>query len=200
MTAADLARTESRAMPQLISEAKLREWMEKLGPRLISLSAAICRDRHRAEELVQEAFVKLWRNPPDAGEVAYTSWLRRVVTNSSINALQRTKRPGALPEFSSDPALRTPDQPDRECDINENLTRVRAAMDRLDESKRTILILRAYEQLSYEEIAEHLDVPLGTVMSRLNRARTALMEEMKRDLKQGGDEAIVFPFRKYKPA
>ena len=200
MTAADLARTESRAMSHLISEAKLREWMEKLGPRLISLSAGICRDRHRAEELVQEAFVKLWRNPPDAGEVAYTSWLRRVVTNSSINALQRTKRPGALPEFSSDPALHTPDRPDRQCDINENLARVRAAMDRLDESKRTIIILRAYEQLSYEEIAEHLEVPLGTVMSRLNRARTALTEEMKRDLKQGEDEAIVFPFRKYKPA
>ena len=187
-------------MPQMITEATLRSWMERLGPRLIALSAGICRDRHQAEEIVQEAFVKLWRNPPDAGEIAYTSWLRRVVTNSSINALQRTRRPGTLPEFSTDPAMRTPDRPDRECDVQEDLQRVRAAMDRLDAPKRTILMLRAYEQLSYEEIAEHLGVPLGTVMSRLNRARAALMEEMKRDLKRAEDEPQVFRFQKYKPA
>jgi len=186
-------------MAQTISEAALRQWMEKLGPRLIALSTGICRDRHRAEEIVQEAFVKLWRNPPDAGEIAYPSWLRRVVTNSSINALQRTKRPGMLPEFSSDPAMRSSDRPEHETDVREDLARTRAAMDRLDPAKRTILMLRAYEQLSYEEIATHLGVPLGTVMSRLNRARSALMEELKRegDL---GEEATVFPFRKYRQA
>ena len=69
-------------MAQALTEADLRQWMEKLGPRLIVLSTGICRDRHRAEEVVQEAFVKLWRSPPDAGEVAYGSWLRRVVTSS----------------------------------------------------------------------------------------------------------------------
>jgi hypothetical protein len=54
-----------------MSEAKLSSWMQKLGPRLIALSAGICRDRHQAEEIVQEAFVKLWQQPPDAGEIAY---------------------------------------------------------------------------------------------------------------------------------
>ncbi len=187
-------------MTQMISETKLREWMEKLGPRLITLSAGICRDRHQAEEIVQEAFVKLWNKPPDAGEIAYTSWLRRVVTNSSINALQRTRRPKPLPEFSDDPGLRSGEQPHDECDSRESLERVSAAMDRLDAPKRTILLLRAYEQLSYEEIATHLGVPMGTVMSRLNRARAALMEEMKRDVKSTEDETTVFPFQKYKPA
>jgi RNA polymerase sigma-70 factor (ECF subfamily) len=184
----------------MISEASLRDWMEKLGPRLIALSAGICRDRHQAEEIVQEAFVKLWRNPPDAGEIAYTSWLRRVVTNSSINALQRTRRPGALPEFSPDPAMRAPDRPEHEVDVREDLQRVRAAMDRLDAPKRTILMLRAFEQLSYEEIAEHLGIPLGTVMSRLNRARAALTEEIKRDPERTEEEPRVFRFQRYKPA
>ena len=187
-------------MAQQMTEATLRRWMEKLGPRLITLSTGICRDRHRAEEIVQEAFVKLWHNPPDAGEVAFTSWLRRVVTNSSINALQRTRRPGTLPEFSSDPAMRSSDRPEHECGVREDLARVQAAMERLDPAKRTILMLRAYEQLSYDEIAEHLGVPIGTVMSRLNRARTALMEQIKRDLAGAKEQATVFPFRKYRHA
>jgi RNA polymerase sigma-70 factor (ECF subfamily) len=184
----------------LMTEAKLRRWMHDLGPRLIALSAGICRDRHRAEEIVQEAFVKLWRNPPDAGEVVYPAWMRKVVTNLSINSLQRTKRPGALPEFADDPALRAPQPIDAGADAKECVERVQRAMDRLDDSKRAILMLRAHEQLSYEEIAEHLGVPVGTVMSRLNRARAALVDEMKRDLKHAEDEPLVFEFRKYKQA
>lgn len=183
-----------------LTEAKLRSWMQDHGPRLIVLSAGICRDRHRAEEIVQEAFIKLWKNPPDAGEVAYSSWLRKVVTNLSINSLQRTRRPGMLPEFSEDPAMRVSRQPDSQCGVEENLQRVSAAMDRLDEPKRALLMLRAHEQLSYEQIADHLGVPVGTVMSRLNRARAALLEEMKRDLKHADDEPLVFEFKNYKQA
>ena len=187
-------------MAQHLTEAKLRQTMQDLGPRLLALSAGICRDRHRAEEIVQEAFVRLWKAPPDAGEVVWPSWLRRVVTNLSINALQRTKRPGAIPEFSNDPALRAPDRSDKGLEQEEDLARVRRAMDRLDEPKRAILMLRAQEQLSYEQIAEHLGVPVGTVMSRLNRARAALLEEMKADAKCAEDEPAVFEFRKYKQA
>jgi RNA polymerase sigma-70 factor (ECF subfamily) len=187
-------------MARNVSEAKLREWMGSHGPRLIAVSAGICRDRHRAEEIVQEAFVKLWRQPPDGGERAWSSWLRKVVTNLSINALQRTRRPSTLPEFSDDPAMRSSHQPDKQCDLDDNMARLRAAMDRLEESKRAILTLRAFEQLSYEQIAEQLDVPVGTVMSRLNRARLALLEEMKRDLKHADDEPLVFDIRNYKQA
>lgn len=185
--------------PQM-TEAKLRTWMLELGPRLIALSTGICRDRHRAEEIVQEAFIKLWKNPPDAGEVVYPAWMRRVVTNLSINALQRTKRPSALPEFSTDRALQSPLRADMQCDAQESLDRVRNAMDRLDDSKRAILMLRAQEQLSYEQIADHLGVPVGTVMSRLNRARAALLEEMQKDIKHAEDEPEVFEFKKYKQA
>src|SRR5262245_62970770 len=106
-----------------LTEADLRNWMQKLGPALITLSAGICRDKHRAEEIVQEAFIKLWKSPPDAGEVAYAAWMRKVVTNLSINALQRTKRPGALPEISDDPALHTGRRADDECDARESIER-----------------------------------------------------------------------------
>ncbi len=187
-------------MPQALTEARLRHWMQTLGPGLIRLSAGICRDRHGAEEVVQEAFVKLWRQPPDAGEVAFSSWMRRVVTNLSINALQRTRRPGPLPEHSSDRNLATTERPATRCENEERLQRVREAMDRLDPSKRAVLVLRAQEQLSYEEIAEHLGVPIGTVMSRLNRARRALMDEMKQGARTVDDEPLVFDIRKYRSA
>lgn len=182
-----------------MTEHKLREWMDKLGPRLIALSTGICHDRHRAEEVVQEAFVKLWRKPPDAGEVAYSSWLRRVVTNLSINVLQRTKRPKPLPEFGDDRSMRSDDRPEAMLGSNEEVARIREAMGRLDPAKRTILALRAYEQLSYEQIAEHLDVPVGTVMSRLNRARAALHEELTKS-DTAAREPTVFPFRAYRQA
>ena len=183
-------------MPQNLTEASLRGWMVRLGPRLIALSTGICRDHHRAEEIVQEAFVKLWRKPPDAGEVAYASWLRRVVTNLSINALQRQKRPQTLPEYSTDRAMHSRDDDQQEA--ADDLARVSAALDKLDPAKRAILVLRAHEQLTYEQIAEHLEVPVGTVMSRLNRARSALMEQLQQDSDTAADETSVFEFRKYK--
>ncbi len=120
--------------------------------------------------------------------------------NLSINALQRTRRPATLPEQSDDPALHGRDRPDTGCQQQETMRRIRAALDRLDASKRAIIVLRAQEQLSYEQIAEHLDVPVGTVMSRLNRARVALMEELKRDAGSAGDEALVFDIRNYRTA
>ena len=187
-------------MTQAMTEARLRHWMKELGPRLIRLSAGICRDAHQAEEIVQEAFIKLWNQPPEAGEVAYLSWMRRVVTNLSINALQRTKKHGKLPEFSTDPALRSQDDSDHRRDMQEDLDLVCQGMDELDESKRAILMLRAQEQLSYEEISQHLCVPVGTVMSRLNRARTALLEAMKKKRDVTDSNPMVFEFRKYNQA
>jgi len=183
-------------MAAKISEAKLRQWMQKLGPQLIALSAGICRDRHRAEEIVQEAFIKLWKQPPDAGEIAYPSWMRRVVTNLSINAVQRTRRPGTLPVVENDRSLHSGAAPEADLSSSESVGRIHEAMERIDPSKRAILLLRAREQLSYEQIAEHLDIPVGTVMSRLNRARAALMEQPEAGAQQSSTPE-VYDFRKY---
>ena len=78
-------------------------------------------------------------------------------------------------------------------------TQTIGSIERLDPAKRTILVLRAVEQLSYEEISEHLSIPMGTVMSRLNRARAALLDELARDSSQE-EQPTVFPFRAYKQA
>jgi len=161
-----------------LTDESLRMWMRRLGPSLIALATRICRDRDRAEEVVQEAFVRLWRKPPDAGEPAYGSWLRTTVTNLAINVLQRERRETALPEDVAEPSRPSATTPVRILERREDLRRVQDAIARLDPDKRTMLLLRLNESMSYEDIARHLGVPVGTVMSRLNRARLALLGEL----------------------
>lgn len=161
-----------------LTDESLREWMRRLGPSLIALATRICRDRDRAEEVVQEAFVRLWRKPPDVGEPAYGSWLRTTVTNLSINVLQRERRESGLPEDVAEPMRPSATTPVKILERREDLRRVEDAIARLDPDKRTMLLLRLNESMSYEDIARHLGVPVGTVMSRLNRARLALLGEL----------------------
>ncbi|MFG0331536.1 MAG: RNA polymerase sigma factor [Phycisphaerales bacterium] len=176
-----------------VTEADLARWMQTLGPRLLAVSRAICRDSQAAEDVVQEAFVKLWRTPPDGPEKVVPSWMKRVVVNLSINHLRRTKRAETLPDFSHDPALRNDIRPEEQVDLDDNMRRVRSALGRLPEDKRAIIVMRVYEKMSYQDIADTLGVPIGTVMSRLNRARAALKEEVERGLMRAEDDPLVFP-------
>jgi RNA polymerase sigma-70 factor (ECF subfamily) len=174
----------THAIHRPITERVLRHWIERLTPGLVRLSYAICRDRHRAEELVQEAFVRLWRSPPDAGEPAIASWMRSTVTNLSISAIRRKRRDWTLIDESGTARDLRAEMPGRAGERREDLSRIAAALERLDPDKRAMIMLRVNEGLSYEAIANHLGVPIGTVMSRLNRARLALLGEL------GGQEAV----------
>lgn len=165
-------------MGQPFSERVLKHWMVRLSPGLIQLSFGICRDRQRAEDIVQEAFVKLWKSPPDAGEPAISSWMRSTVTNLSISALRRKRRTWALIDESGTARDVRAERPGTELERREDVSRIAAALERLDPDKRTMIMLRVNDGLSYEAIAAHLGVPIGTVMSRLNRARLALLNEL----------------------
>ncbi len=187
-------------MGQTVSEDALRQWMQRLGPSLISHAASICRSRARAEELVQEAFIKLWRKPPDAGEPAYASWLRTTVTNLAINALQREKRPDLLPDDFGDQKRSRDTTPQRQLERGEDLERVQQALARLDPDKRAMLMLRVNEHMSYEAIAEHLGVPVGTVMSRLNRARLALLGELDTTFDTKSQSPSTYDINRYREA
>lgn len=166
-------------MQSPLTEAKLREWMERMGPSLIAISASICRDRARAEEIVQETFLRLWRQPPELGEVVYPSWLRTVTTNLSINALKATRRNRVSFDEGTDPGTAHRARVGDQSSVREELSRVERALERLDPAKRTIIMLRAQDEMSYEDIAKVLGVPVGTVMSRLSRARLALQKELE---------------------
>jgi RNA polymerase sigma-70 factor (ECF subfamily) len=165
-------------MGQPFSERVLKHWIERLTPGLVQLSFGICHDRHRAEELVQEAWVRLWKSPPDAGEPAISSWMRATVTNLSISAIRRKKRVWTLIDESGTAHDIRAERPGDDTARREDLSRVAEALERLDPDKRAMIMLRVNEGLSYEAIAAHLGVPIGTVMSRLNRARLALLDEL----------------------
>ncbi len=168
-------------MGEPLSERVLKHWIERLTPSLIQISYGICHDRHRAEELVHEGFIRLWKSPPDAGEPAIASWMRSTVTNLSISAIRRKHRTWTLIDESGSARDIHAERPGAETARRAEVTRVTEALDRLDPEKRAMIMLRVNEGLSYEAIANHLGVPIGTVMSRLNRARLALLEELGDD-------------------
>jgi len=184
------------AVGRPISERTLRHWIERLTPGLVRRSFAICRDRHRAEEIVQEAFVRLWQKPPDAGEPAISSWMRATVTNLSISAIRRKKRAWSLIDESGTARDVRATAPAEISARREEVSRIAAALDRLDPDKRTMIMLRVNEGLSYEAIASHLGVPIGTVMSRLNRARLALLGELDADVGELAGRPSDFHFER----
>ncbi len=171
-----------------LSESKLRRIMQEQGPRLLSLARGVVRDTHIAEDIVQESFVKLWRQPPEA-HAAIASWLRTTVVRASIDRLRKRQ---AKPSETLNPSA--PESPPV-ADAQEQARRIEEAMERLDPEKRAVLLLRAREQLPYEAIAAALDIPVGTVMSRLARARKALLHELAQTGNSSQGSPIPFPRR-----
>lgn len=133
------------------------------------------RDAAAAEDLCQDVFLKAFargdalRNPGGA-----RIWLLRIARTTCLDGIRREKRRptvslGSLPHPVVDLA-----RPDSSVDRDSDLRRIKAAVARLPRKQREVLILREYGGLSYEEIAQTLKTKLGTVMSRLNRARRAV--------------------------
>jgi RNA polymerase sigma-70 factor (ECF subfamily) len=146
----------------------------------ISVAYRVCGDAALAEDVAQDAFVRVWSRlsefRPDGN---FRAWLMRITTNMAIDAVRR-RRPQVDIE---DLALEAPGQsPEGAAVSSERARMVQAALMRLPVQSRTILVLREYESLSYQEIADVLDVPLGTVKSRLSDARRRLKTALSSQL------------------
>lgn len=132
-----------------------------------------------AEDLVQETFLRAWRALDRFDEERpLAPWLVRIATNRALNVLDTRSRRRS--EELTD-AVRW-DGPSPEEDFERARLRedVMSALQTLPDDQRTILVLRAHDGLSYREIAETLDVPIGTVMSRLARARETMRRRVRR--------------------
>jgi RNA polymerase sigma-70 factor, ECF subfamily len=136
-------------------------------------------DMQVAEDAAQETFIQAWLKLKSYRPgSSLRNWLYRIAVNTAIDMLRKEKRilPGAVEEMQ----LADPEPgPEIHATRSERAEAVQKAVLSLPEASRAVLVLREYEGLSYQEIAEALDIPAGTVMSRLNYARKLLKEKLE---------------------
>ena len=132
-----------------------------------------------AEEAAQEAFIQAWLHLPSyRPQTSFRNWLYRIAVNAGIDLLRKEKRilPSAIEDL---PLADTQPGPEALLAQTERTAMIQQAILSLPEASRAVLVLREYEEMSYHEIADTLDIPLGTVMSRLNYARKILKEKLE---------------------
>jgi RNA polymerase sigma-70 factor, ECF subfamily len=139
----------------------------------------MCGDTALAEDATQEAFIRAWVNLPSFQPTApLKSWLYRIAINAAVDVLRR-KPEESLEEEQVTMITDQAAGPETALIEKERVALVQQAMKNLPEAARSVLVLREYGELSYQEIAKVLDIPVGTVMSRLNYARTRLRELLR---------------------
>jgi RNA polymerase sigma-70 factor (ECF subfamily) len=143
---------------------------------VLSVAYRICGDRALADDVAQETFVRVWEKLDTfRPEGNWRGWICRIASNLTVDALRRQDPSVDIAQLS---LAALDGQPERRILEAERAEAVRSAILRLPMHVRIALVLREYEELSYTEIAEALDIPLGTVKSRLSDARRRLGQEL----------------------
>jgi RNA polymerase sigma-70 factor (ECF subfamily) len=163
--------------------------VSKYQRKLARLLARFIRDPAEVEDVAQEAFIKAYRALPSfRGDSAFYTWLYRIGINTAKNHLVSIgRRAPTTTEFDSEEAesfadgeqLRDINTPESMMMSKEIGNTINATMESLPEELRTAIQLREIEGLSYEEIATIMNCPIGTVRSRIFRAREAIAEKLK---------------------
>jgi RNA polymerase sigma-70 factor (ECF subfamily) len=149
------------------------------------LCASYAPSAAEAEELTQEVYFKLWENLHryNAGS-NFMAWAWRVAKNLIIDTYRRARREREAawldPEILDH--LPASDDPHEQTERRQRLRMIEAGLRQLDEELSTLVLMRDFAGMSYQEIAEAQDLPLGTVKSRLNRARMELATAVRRRL------------------
>lgn len=176
-------RGESRAFELLVIKYQRR--IERLIGRMV-------RDPHHVQDIAQETFIRAYRAMPNfRGDSAFYTWLYRIAVNTAKKALVDMRRDPVMGEsafYSGDDGeepsrpeavLSDGETPDAVLASKEIAAAVNEAVDNLSEDLRQAVTLREIEGLSYEEIAEVMNCPIGTVRSRIFRAREAIAARLK---------------------
>jgi len=177
-------------------DAAFAELMRRHRGPIVNYVNRMIGDRDRAEDLAQEVFLRVYRHAGTYRVTArFTTWLYTIASNLGKNELRnRARRRNTSVEDiarelkQDDYHLGTREdflQPDRITDLNDRQRKVRIAIDRLPDHFRMMLVLRDLEGFAYEEIASMLDLPLGTVKSRINRARLEFKRQVEPMLEEG---------------
>jgi RNA polymerase sigma-70 factor (ECF subfamily) len=155
----------------------------KYQHKIIQLVNRYVRDPSEAQDVAQETFIKAYRALGNfRGDAAFYTWLYRIAINTAKNYLvSRTRRNSNYEvdindaeQIENAPQLQGMETPERLLLNDEIVETIKTAIDNLPEEMRRAIILREFEGLSYEEIANAMDCPVGTVRSRIFRAREAI--------------------------
>ncbi|MBT5009485.1 RNA polymerase sigma factor RpoE [Pseudomonadales bacterium] len=159
----------------------------KYQQRIASIVSRYLRDQDEVADVTQEAFIKAYRALANfRGDAQFYTWLYRIAINTAKNHLvAKSRRPPNTDkdindgEFSENSVvLEAEDQPETLLARDQLQSVILAAVDDLQEDLRTALMLREFDGLSYEEIAEIMACPVGTVRSRIFRARETIEKKM----------------------
>ena len=149
--------------------------------------------REDAADALQETMLRAWRGFRGfRGEAHWRTWFHRIAVNTCIDMLRKRRQETSLNAMTEEGF----DPPDARVNVSgeleaaERRQRLREAIGRLNEKDRTLIILRDVRGLPYEEIASILRLPLGTVKSRLKRAREHLMKNLSADAELFGRENV----------
>jgi RNA polymerase sigma-70 factor (ECF subfamily) len=165
-----LARTDREAA----SEAVIRRWRDPLSRH----AASIVKDAQEALDVAHEVLIRALREPRFFDPpFRMKAWLYRVTSNLCFNRVRDRRRRREILAAEPLPTATDADQASRVA-LTERQARIRSALDQLTENHRQILLLRYWSDLSYAEIGHTLGIELGTVMSRLSRARSRLLEHL----------------------
>lgn len=169
-----------------------REFLDANAPLAYNLALRLTGNASDAEDLAQDALLRALKALPSfRGDSSVSTWLYRIVTNTWKNRVRSEKRRGLwkmIPlsfftaEDEDEPReFKAEEAPlDAGLETEETGVTVQKALLELDEESRAIVVLRDIEDRSYEEIASTLELPIGTVKSRLSRARQALKERLRK--------------------
>ncbi len=168
----------------------------KYQHKIFGLISRYIRDESEIKDVAQEAFIKAYRALPRfRGESAFYTWLYRIAINTAKNYLvSRSRRPPGTDidvadaeHFEGVSPLKDIENPENALYGNELKAVVDRAMDALPDDLRTALTLREFEGLSYEDIADVMECPVGTVRSRIFRAREAVDKQVQAQLSGSAD-------------
>lgn len=187
--------TEREADQQLVERAQAGEkqafdvLVGKYRRKLERLLSRLIRDAAEVEDVTQEVFIKAYRALPSfRGESAFYTWLYRIGVNTAKNHLvSKGRRAPTSTDYDAEEAetfedathLRDVNTPESLLMSKQIGATVNAAMEALPEELRSAIVLREIEGLSYEEIARIMNCPIGTVRSRIFRAREAVAERLR---------------------
>ena len=170
-------------MTQVDDEARqFEQFARPHAAAALRLARTLVRNESDAQDVLQDSFLRAFRHFRGFSGESPRAWLLSIVRNVSFTLRRKRARPRTFEEFEPDEDIEdiVDSSPSPEvallqaCDAAE----VRSALARLPTQAREVLVLREMEECSYREIASILEVPIGTVMSRLSRARSQLLREL----------------------